>query len=342
MLERDDIGKAQLSDPSDESRHIEGPNRFIRHASLRQLQILEAIVRLNSFTRAAEELFLTQPTVSMQIKKLSETVGTPLFTPSGRSVEPTAAGREVYNAVRTIMDTLADLETRLADLKGLKRGQFRLAVITTAKYFAPEILGAFCEAYPGIDVSLKVSNRHSIIDRMNNHEDDIYIFGEPDTLDLAVEATYLAPNPLVMVARSDHPLARVRQIPLERLIEERFIMREPGSGVRDVVMRLFAKRGLKPNVRMELGSNEAIKHAIVAGLGISTLSLHSMNLDAGAGRLVMLDVQGFPIQRAWYLVYPKGRELSLIARAFLDFAMGREHEIKASLDRTHLALRPYA
>ena len=338
MDERHDTGTEDAGS-QDESRQPDMPNRFIRHASLRQLQILEAIVRLGSFTRAAEQLFLTQPTVSMQIKKLSETVGAPLFMPSGRNVEPTEAGREVYQAVRGILDTLADLEIRLADLKGLKRGRFRLGVITTAKYFAPEILGAFCETYPGIDVSLKVSNRDRIIERMLNHEDDLYIFGEPDSIGLSVEATYLAPNPLIIVARADHPLVGEKNIPLERIIQERFILREPGSGIRDAVTRLFGKHGLKPNVRMELGSNEAIKHAIIAGLGISTLSLHSLNLDGGAGRLTMLDVEGFPIQRAWYLVHPKGRDLSLIARAFLAFAVEREAEIQASLDRTDAALR---
>ncbi|WP_238375943.1 LysR family transcriptional regulator [Ectothiorhodospira magna] len=314
------------------------PSRFIRHASLRQLQILEAIVRLGSFTRAAEELFLTQPTVSMQIKKLSETVGAPLFMPAGRNVEPTEAGREVYRAARTLMDALVDLEIRLADLKGLKRGRFRLGVITTAKYFAPEILGAFCEAYPGIDVSLKVSNRHRVIERMSNHEDDLYIFGEPDTIGLPVEATYLAPNPLIIVARADHPLVGASNIPLERIVQERFILREPGSGVRDTITRLFGEHGLKPNVRMELGSNEAIKHAIIAGLGISILSLHSLNLDAGAGRLSMLNVAGFPIQRDWYLVHPKGRELSLIARTFLAFAVEHQVNIQETLARTHAAL----
>ena len=157
----------------------ETTGRFVRHATLRQLQLLEAIVRLGSFTRAAEEMFLTQPTVSMQIKKLTDTVGTPLFLHVGRNVEPTDAGREVYAACRTILRSLTDLEIKLADLKGLKSGHFRLGVITTAKYFAPEILGAFCERFPGIDVSLKVTNRTRIIERMAANDDDLYIFGEP-------------------------------------------------------------------------------------------------------------------------------------------------------------------
>ncbi|SEL30425.1 DNA-binding transcriptional regulator, LysR family [Ectothiorhodospira marina] len=330
--------------PGDEAReHPSGPsgtaNRFIRHATLRQMQLLEAIVRLGSFTRAAEEMFLTQPTVSMQIKKLSDTVGMPLFLTAGRQVVPTDAGREVHAAVRTILRTLSDLETKLADLKGLKSGRLRLAVITTAKYFAPEILGAFCEKFPGIEVSLKITNRDRIIERMAAHEDDLYIFGEPKSAGMDVEATYLAPNPLVIVARNDHPLTQERRIPLERLAEENFLLRETGSGIRDSLVRRFQEKGLRPRVRMELGSNEAIKHAIVAGLGISALSLHSLNLDWGGGRLAMLDVEGFPVDRAWYLVHPKGRELSTLARTFLAFAIEQEPEIRATLNTTYQTLR---
>jgi DNA-binding transcriptional LysR family regulator len=321
------------------SSQTEVINRFVRHATLRQLQLLEAIVRLGSFTRAAEEMFLTQPTVSMQIKKLTDTVGMPLFLHVGRSVEPTDAGREVYAACRTILRTLSDLEIKLADLKGLKSGRFRLGVITTAKYFAPEILGGFCDQFPGIDVSLKVTNRTRIIERMAANDDDLYIFGEPANAGIDVEATYLAPNPLIILARNDHPLVGQSGITMERLAEERFILREPGSGIRDAVVRRFVEQGLRPNVRMELGSNEAIKHAIIAGLGISALSLHTLTLDGGAGRLAMLDVEGFPIERTWYLVHPKGRDLSTIAKTFLAYAVDREREIRATLDQTYALLR---
>lgn len=319
--------------------HTETVNRFVRHATLRQLQLLEAIVRLGSFTRAAEEMFLTQPTVSMQIKKLTDTVGMPLFLHVGRTVEPTDAGREVYAACRTILRTLSDLESKLADLKGLRSGRLRLGVITTAKYFAPEILGAFCEQFPGIDVTLKVTNRARIIERIAAGDDDLYIFGEPTGTGIEVEATPLAPNPLVVLARTDHPLVGEPGISLERLAEERLILREPGSGTRDAVVRRFTDRGLQPRVRMELGSNEAIKHAIIAGLGISALSLHTLTLDAAAGRLALLDVAGFPIERWWYLVHPKGRELSTIAKTFLAFAVDREGEIRATLARTLALLR---
>jgi DNA-binding transcriptional LysR family regulator len=309
-----------------------GADYLIRHTTLRQLQLLEAIVRLGSFTRAAEELFLTQPTVSMQIKKLSEAIGTPLFQPVGRRVEPTDAGREVYAACRSILATLSNLDIALADLQGLKRGRLRLGVITTAKYVAPELLGAFCEHYPGIDVSLKVTNRDRILERIAGNDDDLYVVGQIDELADEVEAIPFAPNPLVLVARADHPLARERDIPVGRLASERFILREPGSGVRDALLKRLAEHGVVPQVRMQLGSNEAIKHAIVGGLGISALSLHTLVLESGGGRLALLDVQGFPILRRWNLAYPKSREPSLVARTFLEFAVASEPQISAQLE----------
>jgi DNA-binding transcriptional LysR family regulator len=309
-----------------------GADHLIRHCTLRQLQLLEAIVRLGSFTRAAEELFLTQPTVSMQIKKLADAVGTPLFQHVGRRVEPTDAGREVYAACRDILGTLSNLEIKLADLKGLRRGRLRLGVITTAKYVAPEILGAFSEAYPGIDVSLKVTNRDRIIERLNANDDDIYVCGRLDELKDEVESIPFAPNPLVLVARSDHPLAGEHNVPVHRLADELFLLREPGSGIRDSMLAHLAKAGVKPRVRMQLGSNEAIKHAIVGGLGISVLSLHSLVLESSGDRLTLLDVEGFPIIGQWHLVYPRNRELSLVARTFLDFAVASGPQIREQLD----------
>jgi DNA-binding transcriptional LysR family regulator len=334
--------------PANDGRHAfpGGADYLIRHATLRQLQLLEAIVRLGSFTRAAEELFLTQPTVSMQIKKLSETLGTPLFRHVGRTVEPTDAGREVYGACREILGTLTDLEVKLSDLKGLKRGRLRLGVVTTAKYVAPEILGAFCKKYPGIEVSLGVTNREHILERLMAHDDDLYVAGQPREVNEQIESIPFAPNPLVVVARVDHPLAVARDIPIERLAGENLILREPGSGIRDAVVKRFSEHAIEPRVRMQLGSNEAIKHAIVGGLGISVLSLHSLRLESAGGGLALLDVQGFPIMRRWHLVHWRGRELSLVARTFLDFAIAYEPEIevrlanaKAAFEQTREMLR---
>ncbi len=307
------------------------PDFLIRHATLRQLQVFEAIVRLGSFTRAAEELFLTQPTVSMQIKKLADSIGLPLFEHIGRNVRPTEAGLELYQSCRKIFETLANLEMKIADLKGVRRGRLRLGVITTAKYFAPELLGEFCRLYPGIEVALKVSNRDRIIERINANEDDLYIMGQaPDQFE--VEAFPIAPNPLAVVAPRDHPLVGKKNIPLARIADEPFILREPGSGVRDATLRAFDKLGLRPRVRMELGSNEAIKHAIVGGLGISVQSLHTLTLEGPDGPVTILDVKGFPIMREWYLVYPKGKELSLVTQAFLDFALEIEPRVRERME----------
>ena len=297
------------------------PHHLIRHASLRQLQVFEAIIRLGSFTRAADELFVTQPTVSMQTKKLADALGLPLFEHTGRQAKPTEAGAALYQSCRAIFEILANLEMKVADLKGLKRGRLRLGVITTAKYFAPEILGEFCRLYPGIEVALKVSNRDRILERLGANEDDLYIMGQAPADQLDVEALPFAPNPLVVMAPRDHPLVGQKNIPMSRIAEESFILREPGSGIRDAVMKVFEELGVRPNVRMELGSNEAIKHAVVGGLGLSVLSLHTLTLEGTDGPVAILDVEGFPIMRQWYLVYPRGKELSLVAQAFLDFTL---------------------
>ena len=314
------------------------PDYLIRHTTFRQMQIFEAIVRLGSFTRAAEELFLTQPTVSSQIKKLTNVMGVPLLDQAGRSTKPTEAGKDLYQAVRDIFDTLSDLDTRIAGIKGLQRGRLRLAVITTAQYFSPEILGAFCREYPGIDVTLKVTNRDNMIDRIQNNEDDLYILGQlPDKLH-HIEAHRFAPNPLIVMASKHHPLCKEANITIEQLANESFIFREVGSGNRDAAMRAFAKHGLVPNVRLELGSNEAIKHAVVGGLGLTISSLHTLTLEGPKGPIVMLDVEGFPIERKWYVVHPKDKELSLIAKTFFDFTLESEPVISGRMEKLYNGL----
>lgn len=304
------------------------PDFLLRHATLRQLQVFETIVRLGSFTRAAEELFLTQPTVSMQIKKLSDVIGISLFEHVGRNVEPTEAGMEVYQACRDIFHIMANLEMKISDLKGMKQGRLRLGAITTAKYFAPEVLGEFSVLYPGIDVALKVTNRDRIIERMRSNEDDLYIMGQAPSDEMEMVAFPIAPNPLVVMAPRNHPLVGEKNIPLERIVEEPFILREPGSGIRDAMLRKFDEHKMRPRVKMELGSNEAIKHAIVGGLGLSVLSLHTLTLEGTEGPVAILDVEGFPIMRQWYLVYPKAKELSLVSKAFVDFARGLETQMR--------------
>jgi DNA-binding transcriptional LysR family regulator len=307
------------------------PEYLIRYATLRQLQIFEASVRLGSFSKAAEELFVTQPTVSMQIKKLSDALGIPLFEQVGRNVRPTEVGHELYEACRKIFESLANLEMKVSDHKGMKRGRLRLGVVTTAKYFVPEVLGEFCRKYPGIDVALKVSNRDRITERLNNYEDDLYIVGQAPSDVMEIASYPFAPNPMVVLASQDHPLVGQKNIPLSRIAEEPLILREPGSGIRDATLRRFRENNLEPNVKMELGSNEAIKHAVVGGLGIAILSLHTLSLEGPGGPVKLLDVEGFPIMRQWHLVYPKGKELSLVANAFLEFSLDIEPRMREKM-----------
>jgi len=309
------------------------PDHLIRYATFRQFQVFEAIYRLGSFTRAAEELFLTQPTVSMQIKKLSDAIGLPLFEHVGRNVEPTEAGKELYSACRNMFETLSNLEMTISDMKGMKRGRLRMGVITTAKYLAPEMLGDFSKLYPGIDLSLKVTNRDSIIRRIRANEDDLYIMGQAPEGDFEVESFPFAPNPLVVMAPRNHPLVGKKNISLEEIAQQPFIIREPGSGIRDAMYKAFDAVGVRPSVRMEIGNNEAIKHAVAGGLGLSVMSLHTLSLEGVDGPVAILDVKGFPILRNWYIVYPKGKELSLVAQTFLDFVVGSEKSIRERMTK---------
>lgn len=291
--------------------------------SLRQLHIFEAVARHLSYTRAAEELFLTQPAVFTQVKQLEDSVGLPLMERVGKQLHLTAAGNEVLAAGRETRDALERLEMRLADMQGLKRGKLRVAIVTTAKYLVPRLLGEFCARYPGIEAALTVTNREKLLARLAANEDDLVVLGTPpDNLD--VVAMPIADNPLVVLARNDHPLAGTKPITLTRLAKEPFIMREPGSGTRLAAERHFAERGLTLQIRMELGSNEAIKQAIAGGLGVSILSSHTLALEGESGLLQPLNVKGFPLMRQWYVAYPAGKHLSSVAEAFLGHLLGRE------------------
>ena len=290
----------------------------MKHATLRQLKVFESVARNLSFTRAAEELHLTQPTVSIQLKQLSDIVGLPLLEQIGKRIHLTDTGRELLKVCHETFEGLSRFEMLVSDMKGVKAGKLRLAVITTAKYFVPRLLGPFCQRYPGIDVSLKVTNRERVLQRMVDNLDDLYVLGQPpEGLDVVFEP--FLENPLVVVAASSHPLAAEKIISPQRLVEEQFLMREPGSGIRLATEQFFAERVLKLKVRMELGSNEAIKHAVAGGLGIAVLSAHTLALDHSSDELAILNVEGFPIRRHWYLAYPKDKQLSVVALAFLDF-----------------------
>ncbi|HEY9669952.1 MAG TPA: LysR substrate-binding domain-containing protein [Waterburya sp.] len=298
----------------------------MKQATLHQLKVFEAVARHNSFTRAAEELFLTQPTVSMQVKQLTKAVGMPLFDQVGKRLYLTQVGEELVKTCRRIFERLDEFEMTVADLKGLKQGRLRLGVITTAKYFVPRLLGPFCKRYPGIDVSLQVTNHEHILNRLSENLDDLYVMSQlPDTIDITYEP--VLENPLVVLAPAAHPLAREKNISLEQIAAEPFIMREPGSGTRKAVQALFDEHKLALKVQLDLGSNEAIKQAIAGGLGISVLSLHTLALEGPQSQLSVLDVEHFPIERYWYAVYPNGKQLSIVARTFLDYLLSEGKEV---------------
>jgi len=290
----------------------------VKNATLHQLRVFEAVARHSSFTRAAEELFLTQPTVSMQVKQLSKAVGMPLFEQVGKRLFLTEAGKELYQTCREVFERMSQFETAIANLKGLKQGTLRLAVVTTAKYVIPRLMGPFCQRYPGVDVSITVTNHERIVESIAENRDDLYILSQPpEDIDVAIHP--FLENPLVVLANRNHPLAQEKNIPLKRLTEEQFIMREPGSGTRRSVQSLFEEQGLELKVKLDLGSNEAIKQAIAGGLGISVLSIHTLALEGKDSPLAILDAENFPIEKMWYIVYPSGKQLSIIAQTFFDY-----------------------
>lgn len=297
------------------------------HTTFRQLEIFEAIARLGSFTRAAEELYLTQPTISMQMKKLADIVGVPLVEQVGKKVQLTDAGRDLAQTCREVFGVMDRFTMAVAERQGLKKGKLALMAVTTASYFAPRLLGEFSHLYPGIEVSLTVTNREQVLASLAENLADLYLLGQPPE-DIEVVARPFMCNPLVVLAAPGHPLAGQADIPLERLAQEPWLLREPGSGTRKAVERLFAEEGLELRPRMALGGNEAIKQAILAGLGISVMSTHSLTLNA-PDQFAILKAKGFPICRQWYAVYPAGRQLSAVARTFLDFLLSQDRGLTA-------------
>ena len=271
--------------------------------TLRQLEIFLSVYDLGSIKAASETLHLTQPTVSMQLKKLAEAIGMPLYERVGR-------GREV-------LDSFDRLDMELAELRGLKKGTLRIAVVTTSKYFIPHLLGSFCEQYPGVDLQFKVGNREQIISRLHDGLDDLYVFSQPPEDEDIIAIDFMR-NPLVAIAPEGHPLASRERLTLADLASEPFLMREPGSGTRHAIERHLARHETQMNIRMTIESNEAIKHAVMSGLGISILSEHTLTHGGSTG-LAILRVRELPIESTWYLVRLRNRQLSLIAETFLNY-----------------------
>jgi DNA-binding transcriptional LysR family regulator len=290
------------------------------HLTLRQLTIFDAVARNRSYTRAAEELHLSQPAVSLQVRQLETGLGLPLLEQVGRQVYLTEAGREVFRASRQVADRLHELREFLDELKGLERGQLTVAVASTVNYFAPRLLAAFSRRLPGVHISLTVTNREGLLQRLEHNEVDVALMGQPpETLDLVAEP--FMENPLVVIAAPAHRLAG-RRVPLLALREEAFLLREPGSGTRIAMERFFSEHDLALSTGMEMNTNEAIKQGVEAGLGLGIVSLHTAGLELEMGRLVVLDVEGFPILRQWYVVHRRGKRLSQVAQAF------REHVLR--------------
>jgi DNA-binding transcriptional LysR family regulator len=292
----------------------------MRHVTLRMLRVFESVARNLSFSRAAEELHLTQPAVSMQVRGLESQAGLALFDRIGKKVQLTDAGRELQARARAVGDELRAADEAMNALKGLERGRLHIAAVSTAKYFVPLLLARFLKAHPGVRLELAVDNREQVIELLAANAIDLAIMGRPPQgLETVAEA--FASHPHVIIAAPDHPLAGRRRIPLARLAQEPFILREPGSGTRGLLEKLFADHRLEMRVVMQMASNETIKQAVLAGMGVSLLSAHTLGVELDAGRLVLLDVEGLPIVRNWYVVHLAAKRLSPAAAVFRAFML---------------------
>jgi DNA-binding transcriptional LysR family regulator len=296
------------------------------HLTLQQLKLFESVYRNRGYTRAAKELNLTQPAVSIQVKRLENQVDLPLFELVGKKIFPTAAGKEVYKTSVDILNRVAALKRSVEELQGEVRGSLELSVVSTAKYFMPHLLGHFLQEYPDVEPKLRFTNRARLVERLMNNEDDFVVMGQVPP-DKGLEGRPFLENILGVVAPAGHPLVNAKKIRLQDLAKERFIQREEGSGTRLVFDRLLEKNGLHIEPYMELGSSEAIKQGVMAGLGLAVLSLHSLRLEQAAGKLVVLNVTGFPLKRRWYAVHLKGKKLSLVAGTFLDYILAESRQV---------------
>jgi LysR family transcriptional regulator, low CO2-responsive transcriptional regulator len=288
--------------------------------TLRQLEILGAVARCGSFSRASTELHLSQPAVSMQIKQLERALGLPLFEHMGKHIHLTEAGRETLQSGGVIARELANLEQTLADLQGLKGGALSVSAASTASVFAARLMALFRTQHPDVHLSLNVVNRETLLQHLTGNSVDLALMGQPpEGLDLTAQP--FMDNPLVVIAATGHPLAEVRDIPLARLVEEPIVGREQGSGTRSALEKFLAEHGLPLKVAMEMNKNEAIKQAVEAGLGVGLVSLHTVQAELASGQLCVLDVQGLPLKRQWYLVQREGKRLSPAAQAFAQFVL---------------------
>jgi DNA-binding transcriptional LysR family regulator len=292
----------------------------VRDATVRQLQILVAVAKHLSLTRAAEELRLTQPAVSMQMKALEEIARMALLERIGRRVALTEAGDEMVRHAKAVLRSLQDAEDALAALRGLKSGRVSIAVVSTAKYFAPKFLALFSRKHPDIELKLAVHNRDTVVQLLIENEVDLALMGTPPH-HLETSAFRFAKHPLVIIAAPDHPLAGPRRVPVKALAAESFLVREPGSGTRAALERFFAAHHVRPAATTEISSNETIKQAVMAGMGLAFISQHAIGLELAAGQVVLIPLEGLPVLRDWNIVHRTEKRLSPAARAFKQFVL---------------------
>ena len=286
------------------------------NTTFRQLRLFLALAEHGSVTGAAKACHVTQPTVSMQLRELADAVGLPLYEQIGKRLHLTDAGEALAKTARAMLDEWMEFEQAINAMKGLEQGRLRVALVSTAKYFVPRLLGSFCTKHPNIEIALEILNRDGVVARLRENRDDLYIMSmPPESLDLEQHA--FLDNPLVLIAPIGHPL-KGRQLELPDLLGERFILRERGSGTRLACDAHFAHSAFVPAVRLELGSNEAIKQAVSGGLGLAVISRHALPARPEDDQLTVLDVAGFPLQSRWFTLYPRGKRLSPIAAVFLE------------------------
>lgn len=287
------------------------------NATFRQLRLFLSFAQHLSVTAAARACHVTQPTASMQLRELAGSVGMPLYEQVGKRLYLTAAGEALAATARAMLDEWAAFEQQVDGIRGMTRGRLRVSVVSTAKYFVPRMLGAFCAAHPEIDVALEVLNRDGVVRRLRENLDDLYIMSMPPD-DLELERHAFLANPLELIAATGHPLAAGDHIGLAELAPLRFILREKGSGTRLACDEHFRALGFRPDLRLELGSNEAIKQAVAAGLGLGVVSRHALGDQPHAEGLAVLRLDAFPVQSSWWTLYRKGKKLSPVASAFLQ------------------------
>ena len=283
--------------------------------TFRQMRLFLALADTLSVTKASQKMHITQPTASRHLKEITENLGLPLFEVISKKIHLTALGKELAKTARNMTGQWEAFEQHAAQMKGLTKGNLRVAVVSTAKYFIPKLLGSFCSKYPEVDISLEILNRDGVIKRVEENSDDLYVMSRPP-LHIDLEDQILMPNPLCMIAYKDHPLATKKNLKLQDLKHERFILRELGSGTRMSSDIHFKQKKFTPSLLLELGSNEAIKNAVASHLGVAVISIHALDELDYDKKISVLKLQDFPINSQWHLVYLRGKQLSPIAKAF--------------------------